>query len=75
MMYRLRETPFTAPDIAPGTVVYDYPGCDYGLADDDTEGTGESHISVTLASNGDGPFFTVPESILDTTEDQNDPAA
>ena len=50
--------------IRKGTTVYACSGYDYGCARDDTEDTGEPHISVTLDSEGNYPFFTCPISSL-----------
>lgn len=44
-----------------GTVVYDCKFYDYGCASDDSRSTGVEHISVTLDSEGDYPFFTIPK--------------
>lgn len=43
-----------------GTVVYRCIYNDYGCAADDTNITGVHHISVTLQSDGNYPFFTIP---------------
>lgn len=43
-----------------GTVAYETLGYDYGCANDDYRVTGREHISLTLDSKGDYPFFTVP---------------
>jgi hypothetical protein len=48
-----------------GTEVYLYTGYDYGLARDDFLYTGEFHDVVTTDPNGEGPFFTVPTSMLE----------
>lgn len=46
------------------TVVYGATRHDYGLARDDSRFTGVEHISVTLNSDGDYPFFTHPRHEL-----------
>lgn len=43
-----------------GTEVYKTRKHDFGLARDDTNNTGQEHISVTLNKDGDYPFFTIP---------------
>lgn len=48
-----------------GTIVYPCAKPDYGCAGDDTRYTGEEHISVTLKSDGDYPFFTIPCDMLE----------
>lgn len=48
-----------------GTVVYSYDGYDYGLSYDDSQVSGDPHVSVTLNKNGDAPFFTTPVDYLD----------
>lgn len=50
------------PKAKAGTTVYAIRGYDYGLAKDDTRFRGIEHISVTLDSEGDYPFFTVPRA-------------
>jgi hypothetical protein len=55
-MYKLLQPRFNHPA---GTIVY-VAYYDYGLAQDDTNYTGEEHISVTLKPDGGYPFFTVP---------------
>ena len=47
-----------------GTTVYPYSRYDYGLAEEDTEMTGEHHISVCLSTDGSTPFFTVESEFL-----------
>lgn len=47
-----------------GTTVYLCMKPDYGLAGDDERSTGEEHLTVTLKSDGDYPFFTAPRSML-----------
>lgn len=47
-----------------GTTVYECKYHDFGLARDDTNYSGEEHISVTLSPTGDYPFFTVPVRML-----------
>lgn len=47
-----------------GAVVYKNANYDYGLAADDTACFGERYISVTLKSDGDYPYQTVPASKL-----------
>lgn len=61
MKYILNHSRFKYPA---GTVVYDCQKHDYGLARDDTNETGEEHISVSLNESGDYPFFTVPADHL-----------
>lgn len=48
-----------------GSTVYSCGKCDYGCAGDDTRITGVEHISVTLDSTGDYPFFTHPKHMLE----------
>lgn len=43
-----------------GDAVYSCKYHDYGLAGDDTRGSGVEHTSVTLDPEGNYPFFTVP---------------
>ena len=47
-----------------GTVVFLCSHHDYGCAGDDSRSTGIEHESVTLSSNGEYPFFTVPHHKL-----------
>ena len=61
--YKLKVGHRSAGDSAglpAGTICYDCAGYDYGCSSDDTRSTGIEHISVTLDSKGDYPFFTVP---------------
>lgn len=60
--FRLTEARF---EHQPGTVCYDCFEWDYGCANDDQRFTGEEHKSVTLASDGGGPFFTAALRILE----------
>lgn len=64
--YLLLEDRVTLAGLAAkaGTVVYDYLGCDYGLASLDSRVTGAQHRSVTLSPDGSSPSFTVPEHTL-----------
>lgn len=48
-----------------GTTVYLCQKSDYGLCRDDEWATGEQHLAVTLKSDGDYPFFTVPRNALE----------
>lgn len=48
-----------------GTVVYKQVLYDYGLAADDTRGTGVPHVTVTLDPKGGYPGFTIPVSALE----------
>lgn len=67
--YRMREVPITAE---PGTrvdqPVYLCRKHDYGSASDDTLILGRRHVSVTLKSDGDYPFFTIDASWLSPWE-------
>lgn len=47
-----------------GTTVYAAQVHDYGLARDDTNVSGEDHLSVTLKPDGGYPVFTVPVAHL-----------
>lgn len=47
-----------------GTIVYQCQKHDYSLARDDSNHTGEEHISLSLKPDGDYPFFTYPLSQL-----------
>lgn len=47
-----------------GTIVFKATSHDYGLARDDTNYTGEDHVSVSLKEDGAYPFFTCPIRIL-----------
>lgn len=48
-----------------GTVVYKTVLYDYGLANDDTRGTGIPHVTVTLDPAGGYPGFTIPKDALE----------
>ena len=48
-----------------GDVVYLCKKHDYGCAGDDTYLTKEPHVSCTLETDGDYPFFTVPTRVLE----------
>lgn len=50
------------------TIVYDCLSYDYGLAQDDSRGTGIPHISVTLNSDGSYPSFTIPLADLEKVD-------
>lgn len=64
--FKLLKDSLLNEDAKEGCSVYEYIGCDYGLARDDTELTGIKHISVTLDPDGIGtPFFTVPFNFLE----------
>ncbi len=52
-----------------GDTVYDFWGCDYGCASDDTRMTGIEWTAVTLSPEGKEPFFTVPVRDLKRLED------
>jgi hypothetical protein len=43
---------------------------DFGCSKDDSIETGEDYISVTLNSNGDYPFFTIPKDLLKECDDE-----
>lgn len=55
-------------DAKPGQFVYHANGYDYGLADDDTEASGEEYISVSNNKFGASPFFTFPMRLLEQVE-------
>lgn len=63
--YRMKKDAATEPKATAGTIVYACAHHDYGLARDDTRMTGVPHISVTMNSDGDYPFFTVPEDSVE----------
>lgn len=65
--YRMLKDATTDPNAVAGTIVYGCAKHDFGLADDDTLMTGKAHISVTLKSDGDYPFFTVPVADIEPT--------
>ncbi|QDV34965.1 hypothetical protein [Tautonia plasticadhaerens] len=72
--YKLKAERFGTPA---GTIVYDCIKPNYGVVGDDTRATGVEHRSVTLQSDGDYPFFTVPVADLeplDNAEPQTDTA-
>lgn len=48
-----------------GDTVYKSAKHDYGLARDDSNHFNEDYISVTHKADGDYPFFTVPERLLE----------
>lgn len=48
-----------------GHIVYEFRGHDYGLARDDTMGTGVVHVSVTEQPDGTAPSQTIPEHLLE----------
>lgn len=48
-----------------GTVCYRTKKFDYGMANDDSRMTGVPHVCMTLRSDGDYPFFTVPTHELE----------
>lgn len=52
-----------------GDIVYDFMGCDYGLANDDTRATGVEHVSVSPNSSGEAPSFTIPKHHLQEIEE------
>ena len=60
-MYTLNQAHGECPK---GTVVFPCSHHDYGCAGADTRETGIEHQSVTLAANGEYPFFTVPRHKL-----------
>lgn len=45
---------------AAGEIVYAAAKHDGGCANDDTRVFGHEHVSVSLKSDGDYPFFTIP---------------
>lgn len=57
-----------AVGVAPGQVVYDCQGHDYGCASDDTRNSGIEHVSVTARPDGGYPFFTIPRADLEPIE-------
>lgn len=59
--YRLRHSYDSVPE---DTIVYDFQGCDYGLASEDSRRLQVPMVSVTLNDNGEWPSFTVPEHML-----------
>lgn len=67
--YRMLKDSSLEPQAAAGTVVYSCANHDYGLASDDSRLTGKPHRSVTLKSDGDYPFFTVPEEDIELIAD------
>lgn len=52
-----------------GTIVYKCAKHDYGVASDDTLMSGVQHISLSLKSDGDYPFFSHPLRELEKVED------
>ncbi|QGZ16364.1 hypothetical protein Hena1_02140 [Erwinia phage Hena1] len=66
--YTLTQSYSTDPSAKAGIVVYRAAKHDYGLARDDTIATGIPHVSVTFNADGDYPFFTVPETILQAAD-------
>jgi len=66
--YRVLKDAKTEPKAVAGSIVYEWTTGDYGLSADDTAVAGVPHISVTLNSNGDYPFFTIPECDLEEIE-------
>ena len=48
-----------------GLTVYECVKYDYSCASDDTRRTGVQHISVTHKEDGDYPYFTHPEHLLE----------
>lgn len=67
--YKMKLDSSIEPKVVKGTIVYDLKGWDYGSANEDTRVFGNKHKSVTLNSDGDYPYFTVPESILEVIEE------
>lgn len=68
--FKLKEstTPLKGITHEAGKIVYLCTRHDYGCASTDSNFTGVKHVAVTLSSDGDYPFFTVPESILEPME-------
>lgn len=67
--YRLLEDATTNKTATKGSIVYSCEKYDYGLANDDTRLLGVKCVSVTFDENGDYPFFTVKQSILEEIND------
>lgn len=63
--YKMLEDSKLEPKVVKGTTVFKCLKHDYGCANDDTRNTGIRHISLTLNSSGDYPFFTAPESAIE----------
>lgn len=55
-----------------GQTVYQFMGCDYGLANDDSRWTGIEHTSVTFNEDGSHPSFTIPVDHLERIPQQVD---
>lgn len=58
--FRVLKDSALEPKAKAGTIVYNFLGCDYGLAGDDTRLTGLEHRSVTLSEDGRQSSFTIP---------------
>jgi hypothetical protein len=58
--YRIVRADRAASPVNVGDTVWYCRGHDYGCANDDSRATGIHHVSVTLKSDGDYPFFTIP---------------
>ena len=60
--YRLKADRF---EHKAGTICYPCVKPTYGLCSDDERYTGVAHRAMTLKSDGDYPFFTVPATDLE----------
>lgn len=58
--YKMLRDSEVDTSVKAGDTVYEYFGCDYGCADDDTRILGIEHESFTKNPNGGTPFFTAP---------------
>jgi hypothetical protein len=62
--YEMLSNSTIEPEATKGRTVYKCAKHDYGCASDDTRITGVQHISLSLTSDGDYPFFTHPLKLL-----------
>jgi hypothetical protein len=68
--YRILKLPETwHSGLSIGQVVYEFTRHDFGGARDDTRILGEPCRSVTIHSDGDYPFLTLPESYMQEIEE------
>lgn len=67
--YRMLTDSKLEPKATKGSIVYKCAKNDYGVSADDTRISGVQHISLSLTSDGDYPFFTHPLKDLEKVSD------
>lgn len=66
MKYKIKRADRASNPCFVGEIVWDFWGCDFGCARENTILFGIDYISVTRNENHSNPFFTIPIEDLET---------